>query len=84
VGILPQAAPLFHEGLEYFGLSVEKYPLAEAVYSVQTSTNLSASWMSGPSAVTVMTNSPDYMEVRPNLPMSLTGKQFLRLQLTPP
>jgi uncharacterized delta-60 repeat protein len=78
--ILPEAAPTYFEGQQYLGYTVWRYPLADAVLSVQTSGDLQT-W--GTNTATI-TNTTDYFQVRPTVPMSLTNRQFLRLKISTP
>jgi len=81
--ILPVGSIIYDEGEEYFSLSAQRYPLAQAAYSVQVSGDLNT-WHSDPAAVTAIIDEPGFLEVRPNTPMSLTNRQFLRLRIHEP
>lgn len=84
--INPSASPQTdtNNGLTYLTYTVNRNPLAEALYQVQLSTNLLAPWLTGTSNLTTMIDTPSLLQVRPVRPMSVQANQFLRLLITAP
>jgi hypothetical protein len=78
--ILPEAWPEYFEGQQYLTYSVWHYPLAAARYTVQVTGDLKT-WETNTIAIT---NGPGFFQVRPPVPMSLTNRQFLRLEISNP
>lgn len=81
-GIAPFARPVTDtNGATFLNYSVNRNPLAMASYNVFYSTNLLRPWLSGTNSLRTLIDTPELLEVRPLVPMSLESRQFLRLQM---